>query len=1521
MTRVADLAAALRQELLSKPFTGDLAGVASNDLSALLRRYFTDGKVIFAEAPTVKQSADGASVVVSGNVDYHAVSCAATLILTPNADQVALALSLAPHGSWTLGQIFPGGMDPALSELAFASGGLIICSADYREPSQRRMLKPGMSLVAMLDVRRSYPLLTELLGAESVAVCGVVADPEAPLLTLITDPIAPHDNPLRLTGVTLTFGLSNFDPAGQAVIPIADAAMTATFGLSGSISGAVTSSIPSPGSPLHLDVAFSNEPLDDLSLLTKYTAPSGQLTGSLPKEIASQVKAAGSVPVFKLNALSLLVDTSTWEPQHAAAGVSVALGGYQPLDQLPVHLGDLALSLEVDLTASPPPVTFTAAADVEIAKVATFTLGMQTQIGDGYLIFLGLKRGTVLKLTELIEAFLRGEGFTLPEFTAPEVTVTDLAVTLTPREELYTLDFGIDASWQVLADIGIEMASVRIAAAYHASAVPPLSGMIEGVLKFDVPAPAPATVVSIELDVSATKLPGTDGWILTGQTGPGRPVPIGYLIAALAAKFKVPDSVPAALTSLTIENLSVQYDSVSGTFAFGGQVDVSIEGTPVDVVVTITLTKKDNGYSVDFGGTVRVGELEFDLLIEADSSSTSIVAVFANSGDSARSLSLHELVGQLSADAAAWVPEGLNIRPEDIKLVLIRHQDVTSTFLLGLDLSASFDLSRLPVVGTLLPAASVGVSHLQVLYCSAELSDREASQVNALLRKKAKVTELPTAGLQAGVAFAGELVVDGTPRAINAGVAEQPAAPPGALVPTKTSSAAPAAQSSAHWLDVQKSFGPVAIGRIGVQYQDGVLMFLIDASLSLAGVSVALNGLGFGSPLDHFELKAHLDGMAISVVQGPVAISGGFLAVPDSLPVPGQPTVTDEFLGYLTIAIKSFLISGVGAYATVDGNPSFFAFAEAGGPFGGPPAFYVTGFMGGFGYNWSLRQPSPDEVHAFPFVAGLDKPASPDGAGPPPTQLLGVLTGQVVQPGQASQPPWVRPAVGEMWLAAGIQFQSFKLVNGRALVVARLGARFELTLLGLATLQIPQDAGSGSATPYAYAELELEAVLAPDDGVFSVIALLTPKSYLLSPDCHLTGGFAFCLWFGDNQHTGDFVLTIGGYHPAFNPPPHYPKVPAVGVRWTVDDMLTIAGSAYFAITPSAAMAGTSIQVTFQSGDLRAWLTAHADILVRWNPFYVIAGIGITVGVSYRLNLALTTVDVGIEIGAQLDLWGPPTGGTVHVDWHIISFTISFGDPRKPPDSLVLDWDEFQALLPSKADTRVVLTISVSRGLAATDEGNWIVRPDELVLTVASAIPMTSVTFGTPIPMPASAPKKISIRPMDLDGVDSCLEITVDGVDLKDWPTPQIQTSKLPPALWGARLADKAVLPPAEGLIDNLPTSLTFAPPFARAEGGFGPMDAADLASCAGQGMLPFPLEAQSSGEPVPAQDSVQVITEAFTGTENTILKRQADILSILKLTVPPSGGPLDNCGPLTQLGQRAGAMFTEPPMLLTGGAS
>ena len=57
------------------------------------------------------------------------------------------------------------------------------------------------------------------------------------------------------------------------------------------------------------------------------------------------------------------------------------------------------------------------------------------------------------------------------------------------------------------------------------------------------------------------------------------------------------------------------------------------------------------------------------------------------------------------------------------------------------------------------------------------------------------------------------------------------------------------------------------------------------------------------------------------------------------------------------------------------GKPSLFVFAGLDTPLGGPPAFYVTGLMGGFGYNRSLKLPAQDQLFQFPFIKGID----PDG--------------------------------------------------------------------------------------------------------------------------------------------------------------------------------------------------------------------------------------------------------------------------------------------------------------------------------------------------------------------------------------------------------------------------------------------------------------------------------------------------------------------------------------------------------------
>lgn len=64
------------------------------------------------------------------------------------------------------------------------------------------------------------------------------------------------------------------------------------------------------------------------------------------------------------------------------------------------------------------------------------------------------------------------------------------------------------------------------------------------------------------------------------------------------------------------------------------------------------------------------------------------------------------------------------------------------------------------------------------------------------------------------------------------------------------------------------------------------------------------------------------------------------------------------------------------------------------------------------------------------------------------------------------------------------------------------------------------------------------------------------------------------MWFGNNANSGDFVVTLGGYHPSFNVPSHYPQVPRLSFfNSSITSELNIKGEMYFALTPRCIMAG------------------------------------------------------------------------------------------------------------------------------------------------------------------------------------------------------------------------------------------------------------------------------------------------------------------------------------------------------------
>ena len=405
-------------------------------------------------------------------------------------------------------------------------------------------------------------------------------------------------------------------------------------------------------------------------------------------------------------------------------------------------------------------------------------------------------------------------------------------------------------------------------------------------------------------------------------------------------------------------------------------------------------------------------------------------------------------------------------------------------------------------------------------------------------------------------------------------------------------------------------------------------------------------------------------------------------------------------------------------------------------PLGGIPPFFVNGIAAGFSYNRDLTLPDITEVQDFPLVKVSNFTSN--------------------DPGQALEQlnEVVKPKIGQYWIAAGIKATSFELIDILALLFVKFGRTFEISVIGLATLSLPK--GIGREYALAYAELAIKATFRPDEGIVSVEAQLTPNSFILDKNCRLTGGFAFYLWYS-GEYQGQFVISLGGYHVAFQKPDFYPAVPRIGFSWSVSSLVSIKGDTYFALTPIAVMAGGNLDASFNAGPIKAWFRAGANFIIAWKPFYFEADIYVVVGASFTVTVLGVKATITAQIGAGLIIWGPPIGGRVEVDWTVISFSIPFGSSLNTSSSKPLDWSAFeQNFLPKpgdqapsdasgvngalnvisdastelSSDTQTnVLKINYAEGMIPAAEGDSAIklRTARFTITINSVIPFTQLT--------------------------------------------------------------------------------------------------------------------------------------------------------------------------------------------------
>ncbi|GAP85316.1 putative transcriptional activator srcap-like protein [Rosellinia necatrix] len=458
----------------------------------------------------------------------------------------------------------------------------------------------------------------------------------------------------------------------------------------------------------------------------------------------------------------------------------------------------------------------------------------------------------------------------------------------------------------------------------------------------------------------------------------------------------------------------------------------------------------------------------------------------------------------------------------------------------------------------------------------------------------------------------------------------------------------------------KKVAGAISISNIGLRFKNNTLSVLLDASFLLGPIGFTFIEAALNIDLSKKTIREislddisfGLSGLAIAFDQPPVRLGGVF--------VHRRADDIEYYAGGIVIGLEPYQLVASGMYGKVKKPTEFetaFVFAKLEGPLITLEFAEISGITGGFGYNNEIKPPSIDTVREFPFIRKKDAGGS----------LLDYLGELVTVDGKG----FFTVRSGAMWLAAGLKVSALSMLDIDAVFVVSWGAQLAMGIYGVAVANIPDTKGSRT---FAHVELGILASVDFGAGVFKVEMQLAPSSYIFDPSCRLTGGFALYYWFNDSvpERSGEWVMTIGGYHRAFKRPGYYPNPPRLGIYWRVGSTISIEGEAYFAVTPKSCMAGGRLAATLSAGPLRAWFSAWADFLINYMPFDFVGQVGVSIGVSCKVDLLITSFTVSIEVGASLDLMGPPLRGVVKVDLWVVSFSIKFGPGAKAGDPPSLD---------------------------------------------------------------------------------------------------------------------------------------------------------------------------------------------------------------------------------------------------------
>ncbi|KAF5647991.1 transcriptional activator srcap [Fusarium sp. NRRL 52700] len=574
----------------------------------------------------------------------------------------------------------------------------------------------------------------------------------------------------------------------------------------------------------------------------------------------------------------------------------------------------------------------------------------------------------------------------------------------------------------------------------------------------------------------------------------------------------------------------------------------------------------------------------------------------------------------------------------------------------------------------------------------------------------------------------------------------------------------------------QKRLGPLTISNIGLKFESGNIVVVLNATLEVGPIEMKMMDFGLGLKLsdlskDTFTFVPSLSGFGLAIDSPPLDLAGALIKR------------DDFYMGGVMAAFKPYIFQAVGAYGTIkmgsEEVKTAFVILALGGPLLNINGIEISDVTAGFGYNSDIRFPDPSSVSLFPLIAMGQPPA--------PLDPLQIFT-------QLAETTWFTPVADSFWVGAGVRGSAFNMLDAKIAAVFKIqnGVLSHIGVFADCKAQMPK---SGATKLFASVELGITAVFDLVNGSMLVSGCLSPNSYVIDSSCHLTGGFAAATWFGPSPYAGDWVFALGGYHPKFTPPAYYPReIPQIGISWQVSDQVFAKAGAYFAITPKTCMGGASMLATCDACGLHASFSALIDFLMNFDPFHYVLEVLIDISVSWSDYVLFIWVSFGFDITASLYMCGPPVYGTFTIKVPIKNVTVTFGDSNGQNAPGKASLGTFRGMLQQNGQgAKEEVKISCGSGLSSKDDttGVWTVRAGTFAFDVRSNMATTQAYLnGTAV----GAANKVYAKPMQLtessNGLKADLIITITGISSDDQYRPDLISGNLPAALWSSYDATK-----------------------------------------------------------------------------------------------------------------------------------